>query len=237
MDRLIKKLATIDWAKVATDMHEKGYAVVPNLLSEDHCESLKKLYELSDIYRKTVPMERYRFGLGEYKYFHYPLPPIIQTIREYVYPNLAPIANLWMKALKIDTQFPKQHTELVDQCRKNSQLKPTPLILKYGKGGFNTLHQDLYGDVFFPIQTLLLLSKPDEEFKGGEFVMTEQIPRAQSKVIVLKPKQGDMVIFTTNFRPVKGVKGYYRVTMKHGVSEVESGERFASGVIFHDALS
>ncbi|MFK7813714.1 MAG: 2OG-Fe(II) oxygenase, partial [Maribacter sp.] len=173
----------------------------------------------------------------EYKYFDYPLPKIIQTIREEIYPKLAPIANLWMKVLKIEKQFPKTYNELQEQCHDNNQLKPTPLILKYGKGGFNTLHQDLYGDIFFPLQTVFFLNEPDVDFTGGEFVMTQQTPRAQSKAIVLRLKKGDMLIFTTNFRPVKGKRGYYKVNMKHGVSELHSGERHTMGVIFHDAVS
>ena len=178
-----------------------------------------------------------RFGLGEYKYFNYPLPDIIQQIRTNVYPYLAPIANAWFKALNIDTQFPLAHAELLQKCHDNGQQKATILILKYGKGGFNTLHQDLYGDIYFPIQAVLFLNEPDKDFTGGEFVLTQQIPRAQSKVIVLKPKKGDMLIFTTNFKPEKGIKGYYRVNMKHGVSGVTSGERYTLGIIFHDAIS
>ncbi len=237
MGGLSSRIAAVDWHKVTSDMNEKGYALVPNVLSEKQCQELIDMYEKPDGYRKTVVMERYRFGLGKYKYFDYPLPKIIQTIREEVYPKLAPIANLWMKVLKIDKQFPKSYNELQAQCHDNNQLKPTPLILKYGKGGFNTLHQDLYGDVFFPLQSVFFLNEPDVDFTGGEFVMTQQTPRAQSKAIVLKPKKGDMLIFTTNFRPVKGKKGYYRVNMKHGVSELHSGERHTMGVIFHDALS
>ena len=182
-------------------------------------------------------MERYRFGLGEYKYFNYPLPNLIQNIRENIYPKLAPIANAWMKVLNIHKIFPNTHQELLKQCNDNNQTKATVLILKYGKGGYNTLHQDLYGEIYFPIQTVLFLNEPDEDFTGGEFVLTQQTPRAQSKAIVLKPKKGDMLIFTTNFRPVKGTKGYYRVNMKHGVSAIHSGERHTLGIIFHDALS
>jgi hypothetical protein len=182
-------------------------------------------------------MERYRFGLGEYKYFNYPLPTIIQTLRETIYPKLSPIANLWMKVLNIDKLFPETFEELQSLCHQNNQRKPTPLILKYGKGGFNTLHQDLYGEVYFPIQTVLFLNEPDEDYTGGEFVLTQQTPRAQSKAIVLKPKKGDMLVFTTNFRPIKGARGYYRVNMKHGVSEVISGERHTLGIIFHEATS
>lgn len=218
-------------------MHDKGFAIIPQLLTSKQCEELKSNYDHPNAYRKTVVMERYRFGLGEYKYFNYPLPPIIQTIRETIYPKLSPIANAWMKMLNIDKHFPETFQQLQILCRENNQIKATVLILKYGKGGHNTLHQDLYGDIYFPIQTVLFLNEPDEDFTGGEFVLVQQAPRAQSKAIVLKPKKGDMLIFTTNFRPAKGSKGYYRVNMKHGVSEIQTGERYTLGIIFHDALS
>jgi len=232
-----QKLQETDWEIVANEMHQNGFAILPNLLSDEQCEILKAEYNNPNAYRKTVVMERYSFGLGEYKYFNYPLPDIIQQIRTNIYPHLAPIANMWFKALNIDKQFPLKHAELLQQCHENNQQKATVLILKYGKGGFNTLHQDLYGDVYFPIQTVLFLNEPDKDFTGGEFVLTQQIPRAQSKAIVLKPRKGDMLIFTTNFKPEKGTKGYYRVNMKHGISEVKSGERYTLGIIFHDALS
>ena len=182
-------------------------------------------------------MERYRFGKGEYKYFDYPLPKVIQELRETVYGRLSPIANQWMKSLKIDNLFPNSLQDLLKQCQANGQKKPTPLLLKYGAGGFNTLHQDLYGDVYFPIQTVFFLNEPDQDFTGGEFVLTQQTPRAQSKAIVIKPKKGDMLVFTTNFRPIKGTREYYRANMKHGVSEIKSGERHTLGIIFHDALA
>lgn len=231
------KIEALKWESITESMHENGYVILPDMLSDEECEALKTDYSNSDLYRKTVVMERYRFGLGEYKYFNYPLPDLIQSIRSSIYPKLAPIANSWMKALNINTHFPQTHEELLKQCHENNQLKATVLILKYGEGGFNTLHQDLYGDVYFPIQIVLFLNEPDKDFKGGEFVLTQQTPRAQSKAIVLKPKKGDILAFTTNFRPVKGTKGYYRVNMKHGVSEVHSGERYTLGIIFHDALS
>ena len=231
------KIASIDWQSITREMHDKGFAIIPNFLTTGQCEELKENYDSPNRYRKTVVMERYRFGLGEYKYFNYPLPDLIQTIRENVYPKLAPVANAWMKALNIDKHFPETFKELQALCHANNQLKTTVLILKYGKGGYNTLHQDLYGDIYFPLQAVLFLNEPDEDFTGGEFVLTQQTPRAQSKAIVLKPKKGDMLIITTNFRPVKGIKGYYRVNMKHGVSEVYSGERHTLGIIFHDALS
>ena len=230
-------LGSIDWTLAHEDLHKKGYASVPSFLSPPECEELIQLYQKPNGYRKTVVMERYRFGLGEYKYFDYPLPEKIQTLRTGLYPHLVPVANLWMKVLKINTVFPETHQKLLKQCKEKNQLKPTPLILKYGEGGFNTLHQDLYGDVYFPMQALLILSEPDVDYSGGEFVMTQQTPRAQSKAIVLKPKQGDLLFFTTNFRPMKGQKGYYRVNMKHGVSEVHQGSRYALGIIFHDAVS
>ncbi|MBB2148219.1 2OG-Fe(II) oxygenase [Pedobacter gandavensis] len=231
-----EKIASVNWSKVVEAMHEKGFAIIPEFLSADQCSELINGYDHPNLYRKTVVMERYRFGLGEYKYFNYPLPDPIQIIRTGVYPKLATIANTWMKVLNIATHFPDTHQALLQQCQENDQTKATVLILKYNDGGYNTLHQDLYGAVYFPIQIVLFLNEPDEDFTGGEFVLTEQIPRAQPKVIVLKPKKGDMLIFTTNFRPVKGSKGYYRVNMKHGVSEVHTGVRHTLGIIFHDAL-
>jgi hypothetical protein len=237
LKQLEESIKKIDWNMVTEAMHTKGYTLISNLLNKDNCEQLISDYQNDALYRKTITMERYRFGLGEYKYFQYPLPPLIQTIREQVYPNLIPIANTWMQALKIDRQFPPTLTALHELCSTYQQVKPTVLILKYGKGGHNTLHQDLYGDVFFPMQLVLFLNESGKDYTGGEFVLTEQVPRAQSKAIVLQPKQGDMLLFTTNFRPVKGSKGYYRVNMKHGVSEVSEGIRHTLGIIFHDALS
>ncbi len=237
MQDTLKKIAAVNWQSVADDMHEKGYAIVPGILSDVQCCHLIDLYDRPEGYRKTVAMARYRFGLGEYKYFAYPLPDMIQALREKVYSRLVPIANLWMKALNIETRFPEKLEDLHEQCRDHNQCQPTSLILKYGKGGFNTLHQDLYGDVYFPIQTVFFLTEPDEDFTGGEFVLTQQTPRAQSKAIVLKPRKGDMLIVTTHFRPVKGSRGYHRANMKHGVSEVHSGQRYTMGIIFHDAVS
>jgi len=237
MQEITEKIAKADWQSIAEAMHQNGYAIIPGLLSAGQCDILKADYDHPYAYRKTVVMERYRFGSGEYKYFNYPLPDIIQIVRENIYSRLAPIANTWFNALNIATQFPPEHATLLQQCHKNGQEKATVLILKYGRGGFNTLHQDLYGDIYFPIQIVLMLNEPDKDFTGGEFVLTQQVPRAQSKAIVLKPRKGDVLIFTTNFKPEKGAKGYYRVNMKHGVSEVRSGERHALGIIFHDAVS
>ncbi len=237
MEQIKKTIDHIDWETIGNDMHEKGYAVIPKLLTADDCRQLATAYSDPGLYRKTITMERYRFGMGEYKYFQYPLPPLIQTIRERIYPHLAPIANSWMQALKTGISFPETLEALHVKCREHNQVKPTVLILKYEKGGHNTLHQDLYGDIFFPMQLVLFLDEPGEDYSGGEFVLTEQVPRAQSKAIVLQPRQGDVLLFTTNFRPVKGSKGYYRVNMKHGVSQVHEGQRHTLGIIFHDALS
>jgi uncharacterized protein len=224
-----------DWNEISGRLNDNGYALVSNVLSDIECNSLVYQYDNKELYRKTINMERYRFGQGEYKYFNYPLPGIIQQVRQRIYPYLAPVANNWMKVLNIDKHFPANLDELLEQCHANQQTRPTPLILKYSKGGYNTLHQDLYGEIYFPMQLVLFLNEPDADYEGGEFVLIEQRPRAQSKAIVLKPIMGDMLVFTTNFRPVKGSKGYYRVNMKHGVSEVTSGSRHTLGIIFHDA--
>ncbi|MGB8935762.1 MAG: 2OG-Fe(II) oxygenase [Candidatus Nitrosopolaris sp.] len=231
------KISCIDWQRVTEEMDEKGYALVLRLLPDQYCEELTSKYDNSDLYRKTVTMERHSFGLGEYKYFKYPLPDPIELVRKEIYPKLAPVANTWMYALNIERQFPNQFDEFQRLCRDNNQTKPTVLILKYGKGGYNTLHQDLYGDISFPMQAVIFLNEPGYDYTGGEFVLTHQIPRAQSKAIVLKPCKGDMLILTTNFRPVKGSKGYYRVQVKHGISEVHNGTRHSLGIIFHDALT
>jgi hypothetical protein len=232
-----EKISEIDWQLVSKEMNAKGYSLVPRLLNDQYCKELIDEYGNDDIYRKIVTMERHSFGLGEYKYFKYPLPGLIQTIREAVYPKLVPIANKWMKILNIERHYPNKLDELQWLCHQNNQLKPTVLILKYGKGGHNTLHQDLYGDIFFPFQLVFFLNEVDDDYTGGEFVLTQQIPRAQSKAIVLRPHKGGMLIITTNFRPVNGSKGYYRAQMRHGVSEVRNGERYVLGIIFHDALT
>jgi len=231
------KISGIDWQRVTEEVNEKGYALVLQFLPNQYCEELIGEYDNSDLYRKTITMERHGFGLGQYKYFKYPLPDLIQTVRRAIYPKLTPVANTWMRVLNIKRQFPDQFDEFQRLCHDNNQTKPTVLILKYGKGGHNTLHQDLYGNIFFPFQLVLFLNEPDDDYTGGEFVLTQHTPRAQSKAIVLRPSKGDMLILTTNFRPVKGSKGYYRVQMKHGISEVHDGDRHTLGIIFHDALS
>jgi uncharacterized protein len=226
-----------DWSRVEEDMHAHGYAHVREFLPSETCEQLIESYDVPTLYRKTITMERYRFGLGEYKYFAYPLPDVLQSIREDVYPHLVPVANRWMEWLDIDRRFPATLVDLHKLCQQHGQTLPTVLILRYGEGGHNTLHQDLYGEVFFPMQLVLFLNEPGEDYTGGEFVLTQQVPRAQSKAIVLQPRRGDMLIFTTNFRPIRGKRGYYRAAVRHGVSEVHTGQRHTLGIIFHDALT
>lgn len=223
-------------AEALQNLDTHGFVKLASCLSKEECEGLINLYQRENLYRSTINMQRYRFGKGEYKYFSYPLPTIIKELRENLYPQLATIGNEWMKRLSTDTVFPNAHAELIEQCNRKQQTRPTPLILKYEEGGYNTLHQDLYGEVYFPFQVVLLLSQPTVDFKGGEFVLVEQLPRAQSKAQVIHLHQGDALIFTTNFRPILGTKGYYKAKMKHGISPLQSGKRFALGVIFHDAL-
>ena len=237
MEDITARLRLYNWQETTERLHDEGYALVKNVLDKKECEALIAAYDADNTYRKTIVMERYRFGKGSYKYFQYPLPGIITAIRETVYTFIAPVANKWMEELNTGLQFPLSHDALKQRCHAHGQTRPTVLILKYGKDGFNTLHQDLYGDIYFPMQLVLFLNEPEEDYTGGEFVLTEQIPRAQSKANVLRPRRGDMLLFTTNFRPVKGSRGYYRVNMKHGVSPVHSGNRHTLGIIFHDALS
>lgn len=237
METITSKINNANWTSAIQELHQQGYTVLPGMLDAASCQQLIEHYEQPTLFRKTISMERYRFGQGEYKYYQYPLPDLLQQIRQTIYPQLAPIANAWMKALTISRQYPATLEALHATCRQNGQHYPTVLILQYGAGGHNTLHQDLYGDVFFPIQLVMFLNETGKDYTGGEFVLTKQVPRAQSKAIVLAPRQGDFLLFTTNFRPVKGSKGYYRVNMKHGVSEIRSGRRYTLGIIFHDAQS
>jgi hypothetical protein len=220
---------------VHQSLTERGYAILPSLLSPDLCKTLLNGYCDSTCYRKTIDMQRYRFGKGEYKYFQYPLPDVIQQLREELYVPLANIANEWATHLHTGIFYPDTHAQFLAMCAGKNQTRPTPLILRYLPSGYNTLHQDLYGDVYFPFQLVIVLNQRDVDFTGGEFVMTEQIPRAQSKALVIQPNQGDAVVFTTHSHPIKGTRGYYRANMKHGISEVKSGERYALGIIFHDA--
>jgi hypothetical protein len=231
----MKDLNSLDWESCYSALNNRGYVHLPGILSKDECEAFSNSYTQEKLYRSVISMARYRFGLGEYKYFNYPLPPLLNELRTNFYRKLQPIANRWMNVLGIDEQYPSEHAELVARCHQKDQKRPTPLILRYEKDGFNTLHQDLYGDVYFPFQVVFVLSQKGRDHDGGELVFVEQLPRAQSRAEIVAPDQGDAIILTTNFRPVSGTRGYYRAKMKHGVSPVRSGVRYALGVIFHDA--
>ncbi|VTU31357.1 hypothetical protein H4CHR_02791 [Variovorax sp. PBS-H4] len=225
----------IDWERVALDLDAEGSALIEGLLSREACESLAALYPLDSLFRSRVLMERHGFGRGEYKYFGYPLPEQLATLREAMYPQLAPIANRWNQAMGIEVRFPPQHAEFIARCHAAGQMRPTPLLLQYGEGDYNCLHQDLYGEHVFPLQLVILLSEPGRDFTGGEFVMTEQRPRMQSRPMVLPLRQGDAAVIAVHHRPVQGTRGVYRVNLRHGVSRVRSGHRHTAGIIFHDA--
>jgi hypothetical protein len=231
----MKDIHTMNWGNITENLNAKGFAVIENVLSEAECNHLSGFYQDNYLYRSTIHMQRYRFGKGEYKYFNYPLPPTVQSLREIFYSPLATVANEWMQKLETTIQYPVLHGDFLKECHNKAQRRPTPLILRYEAGGYNTLHQDLYGEIYFPFQIVFVLTQAGRGHCGGEFVLTEQTPRAQSKVEVLQPNQGDAIIFTTNFRPVHGSRGYYRAKMKHGVSEIKNGVRYSLGIIFHDA--
>jgi hypothetical protein len=216
-------------------LSQRGYARTEPLLTPEECNALIGLYHKDERFRSRIEMRRFRFGEGEYKYFQYPLPPLVQALREHAYPRLAGIANTWGHALREPVEFPTSHERLLALCRQHGQAKATPLLLHYTAGGYNCLHQDLYGDVAFPLQLTVFLSRRDRDFTGGEFLLVEQRPRAQSRGEALASEQGELVIFATRYRPVQGSRGYYRVNTRHGVSTVHSGSRFTLGVIFHDA--
>ena len=228
-------IQTIDWNKVKQALDEQGFARIAGVLTPDECNELKSLYPEEGLFRSTINMQRYRFGKGEYKYFKYPHPPMINSLRREFYGPLVSMANDWMSRLSIDIEYPGNHADFITRCHSKDQIRPTPLILRYEEGGFNTLHQDLYGEIFFPFQVVLMLSQRQVEYRGGELVFVEQLPRAQSRAEVVCAEQGEAVIFTTNFRPVKGTKGFYRSKMKHGISPLKGGIRYAIGIIFHDA--
>ncbi len=229
------RIATIDTAALAEDLSTFGYAVIPSILGSKECQNIGDLYPDEAPFRSHIHMARHGFGKGEYKYFDYPLPAPILSLREQFYPLLVPVANSWNERMGIDARFPKDHRAYLDQCHKAGQSRPTPLLLQYVEGDFNCLHQDVYGDLLFPLQMAVLLSKPEEDFSGGELVLTEQRPRMQSRAEVVPVLQGDAVIFAVRNRPVKGTRGDYRVSMRHGVSRLRKGTRRTLGIIFHDA--
>jgi hypothetical protein len=222
-------------ADLSTALDRDGYAVLPGLLGVEECRAMAALYDDREAFRSRVVMARHGFGEGEYKYLAYPLPPVIAELRQRLYALVAPVANRWQEQLSLNVSFPKTLDAYIARCHAAGQTRPTPLILKYGPGDYNCLHQDLYGELVFPLQATVLLSRPGEDFAGGEFLLVEQRPRRQSKGEVVALRQGDAVIFPVNHRAVAGTRSYYRVTMRHGVSRVRSGQRFTLGIIFHDA--
>jgi hypothetical protein len=234
-DNFLERVGIVHWDRIAQELDSQGSAIVDGLLSKDECRTLAGLYTRNDLFRSTVIMAKHGFGRGEYKYFSYPLPGLIEGLRSAVYPRLVPVANRWNQAMEIAVRFPEQHVEFLERCHHAGQARPTPLLLRYESGDYNCLHQDLYGEHVFPLQLAILLSEPGEDFTGGEFVMTEQRPRMQSRPVVVPLRQGDGVVFAVHHRPVKGTRGVYRVNLRHGVSRIRSGNRFTLGVIFHDA--
>ena len=229
------KVWTADWPAVTADLDAGGWAVLPELVTPAQCRELAGLYEGDGRFRSTVVMARHGFGRGEYKYFAYPLPDLVGGLRGALYPHLAPIANRWNETMGIAVRFPADHAAFLERCHAAGQARPTPLLLRYGPDDYNCLHQDLYGEHVFPLQVAILLSEPGEDFEGGEFVLTEQRPRMQSRPAVVPLRRGDAVVFAVNQRPVRGSRGFYRTVLRHGVSKLRSGRRHTLGIIFHDA--
>ncbi len=225
----------IDWPRVAGELDAEGHAVIERLLAPHECEALAALYPQDELFRSRVVMARHGFGRGEYKYLRYPLPDLVASMRRALYPHLSGIANRWHEAMGLEARFPATHAEFIERCHAAGQTRPTPLLLQYGRGDYNCLHQDLYGEHVFPLQVVILLSEPGHDFTGGEFVMTEQRPRMQSRPMVLPLRQGDAAVIAVHQRPVQGTRGAYRVNLRHGVSRVRSGHRHTLGIIFHDA--
>lgn len=234
-ENVAERVNKLDWSRVSDDLAAEGSAILPSLLSPEECRQLSGLYPNDALFRSRIVMGRHGFGRGEYKYFSYPLPDLVANLRASLYPRLVPIANRWNKDMRIDVRYPEEYAEFLTRCHKADQTKPTPLLLQYGADDYNCLHQDLYGEHVFPLQVAFLLSEPGKDFEGGEFVMTEQRPRMQSRPIVVPLRQGDGVVFAVHNRPVQGTRGAYRVNLRHGVSRVRFGHRHTLGIIFHDA--
>ena len=232
---IVTRVAALDWTQAARQLDTQGAALLPGLLGTEECAALSALYADSGLFRSRVVMARHGFGRGEYQYFSYPLPDLVAALRTALYPRLAPIANRWNTAMNSAVRYPEEHAAFIERCHAAGQRRPTPLLLQYGVDDYNCLHQDLYGEHVFPIQLAILLSQPGRDFSGGEFVLTEQRPRMQSRAEVVPLQQGDAVAFAVHHRPVQGTRGSYRVTMRHGVSRLRSGRRHTLGIIFHDA--
>ena len=231
----IQRIDDLDRPALEQSLEQDGSAIIRNLLSATQCQRLSALYAEPGLFRSKVIMARHGFGRGEYQYFRYPLPDLIQQLRQSLYPVLVPLANRWNASMGLAVRYPSEHADFLQRCHAAGQTRPTPLLLQYGPQDYNCLHQDLYGEQVFPLQVAILLSEPGRDFSGGEFVLTEQRPRMQSRPQVIDLKQGDAVVFAVHQRPVKGVRGYYRVNMRHGVSRVHDGRRHTLGIIFHDA--
>jgi uncharacterized protein len=229
------RIESFDWRRVREDLDVAGNAVLPGLLSPEECDGLAGLYSVEEPFRSRIVMAKHGFGRGEYKYFRYPLPEPVASLRTALYPHLAPVAERWNDALGLDVRYPATHEEFLARCHAAGQTRPTPLLLRYVAGDYNCLHQDVYGEHVFPLQVAILLSEPGLDFTGGEFVMTEQRPRMQSRAEVVPLRKGDGVVFTVRNRPVRGSRGVYRVNLRHGVSRIRSGMRHVVGIIFHDA--
>ena len=229
------RVNALDWPRISQDLDTQGSAILERLIPSDECRAVVAMYPQDDLFRSRVVMARHGFGRGEYKYFAYPLPQIVAELRTELYPRLAPIANKWNTRMGIEIQYPESHAEFIKRCHNAGQNKSTPLLLQYASGDYNCLHQDLYGEHVFPIQVAILLSEPVKDFSGGEFVLTEQRPRMQSRPEVVPLRQGDAVAFAVHHRPVQGTRGFYRVNLRHGVSRIRSGHRHTVGIIFHDA--
>jgi uncharacterized protein len=229
------RVEAIDWPGVIAGLDAEGWATVEQLLTPQECEEIAALYERAGHFRSRVVMARHGFGRGEYKYFTYPLPEIVAQLRGALYPHLAPVANRWDEAMGISVRYPDTHAAFLERCHEAGQTRATPLLLQYGKDDYNCLHQDLYGEHVFPFQVAILLSEPGRDFSGGEFVLTEQRPRMQSRACVVPLRRGDAVVFAVHHRPVQGTRGFYRVVLRHGVSKLRSGHRHTLGIIFHDA--
>jgi uncharacterized protein len=231
----MEEVTQTDWARAAADLNAYGNAVLRGLLTSDECRSLTNLYERDDLFRSRVVMARHGFGRGEYKYFKYPLPEMVRRLRSAFYEKLVPIANDWNQRMGIEVRYPATHVAFIDRCHAAGQTRPTPLLLQYGPGDYNCLHQDLYGENVFPIQVAFLLCEPRKDFTGGEFLLTEQRPRMQTRPEVVHLDQGDAVAFAVDRRPAQGTRGDCKVNMRHGVSRLHSGRRTTLGIIFHDA--
>jgi hypothetical protein len=229
------RVTSIDWPHIEADLDARGFAVTPKLLSPEACQEVAAMYPEDGCFRSRIVISRHGFGKGEYKYFAYPLPDSITELRTGLYPELARIANRWNMQMGTHIQYPKAHADFLKRCHEAGQTRPTPLLLQYVAGDYNCLHQDLYGEHVFPLQVAILLSAPGRAFEGGEFVLTEQRPRMQSRAAVVPPRQGDGVAFAVHHRPVRGTRGTYRINLRHGVSEIRSGRRHTVGIIFHDS--